>query len=260
MWEAFTNLLTTILENLYGLCGDWGLAIIVLTLIIRLLIMPLMTKSTKSSAKMQVLQPQMQELQERYRDDPERLNAEMRKFYAENNFNPMGGCLPILLQMPVFFALFSVIRNVEAIAANSGSTASFYNIVPNLSVGPAQIIAESGFGAAAVYIFLDVLFGVLTLIPMLLNTSMAQDENQQRTSRIMGIIMAVWMVWIGWNLPSGVLLYYNTSALWQVAQQQFVTKRVMADAKAEAEARLANAPVKVDVERREQKKRPRKKA
>lgn len=257
MWEAFIGLVTTILENIYRLCGDWGLAIILLTLIVRLLIMPLMTKSTKSSAKMQVLQPQMKEIQDRYANDPERLQEEMRKFYAENKFNPMGGCLPILLQMPIFFALFGVIRNIEAI---SGGQASFFNLVPDLAVGPAQVIAQSGIPAAAVYIFLDVLFGVLTLIPMLLNTTVTTDPAQQKTSRIMGVVMAVWMVWIGWNLPSGVLLYYNTSALWQVAQQQLVTKRVMADAKAEAEAKLADQPVTISIERREGKKRPHKKS
>lgn len=256
MWEAFTNLLTNILSGIHGFCGDWGLAIIILTLIVRLLIMPLMTRSTRSSAKMQVLQPKMQELQERYADDPETLQREMSKFYAENKFNPLGGCLPILLQMPIFFALFSVIRNVETIA---GGTASFYSIVPDLTMGPAQAIAKSGIPGAAVYIFLDLLFGALTLIPLLLNTQASTDPQQVRTSRIMGVVMSVWMVWIGWNLPSGVLLYYNTSALWQVAQQQLVTKRVMDEAKAKAEADLANRPVEVDVVRRDRKKRPRKK-
>lgn len=257
MWEAFTGLITNILSGIYGFCGDWGLAIIILTLCVRLLIMPLMTRSTRSSAKMQVLQPKMQELQERYANDPETLQREMSKFYAENKFNPLGGCLPVLLQMPIFFALFSVIRNVETIA---GGQASFFNVVPDLAVGPAQVIAASGFGAAAVYIFLDLLFGVLTLVPMMLNTQATTDPQQLRTTRIMGVVMAVWMVWIGWSLPSGVLLYYNTSALWQVAQQQLVTRRVMAEAKAEAEEAMANKPVEVDVVRKDRKKRPRKKA
>ncbi|MDO4807305.1 MAG: YidC/Oxa1 family membrane protein insertase [Coriobacteriales bacterium] len=257
MWEAFINLLTQILSGIYGFCGDWGLAIIILTLIVRLLIMPLMTRSTKSSAKMQVLQPQMQALQERYADDPETLQREMSKFYAENKFNPLGGCLPILLQMPIFIALFSVIRNIEFI---SGGAASFYNIVPDLAVGPAQVIAQSGIPAAAIYIFLDVLFGLLTLIPLMLNTQAGTDPQQQRTSRIMGVFMAVWMVWIGWNLPSGVLLYYNTSALWQVAQQQLITKRVINEAKAQAEAQMANRPIEVEVVRKDRKKRPHKKS
>ena len=105
MWEAFTNFITNILVGIHGFCGDWGLAIIILTLIVRLLIMPLMTRSTRSSAKMQVLQPKMKELQDRYADDPERLRQEMSKFYSENKFNPMGGCLPMLLTFPILWAI-----------------------------------------------------------------------------------------------------------------------------------------------------------
>ncbi len=257
MWEAFIGFTTNILSGLYGICGDWGLAIIILTLIIRILLTPLMVRSTRSSAKMQVLQPKMQELQERYADDPQRLQQEMSKLYAENKFNPLGGCLPVFLQMPVFFALFSVIRDVASL---SEGTPSFFNIVPDLSVGPAQVIADSGWQAAIIYIFLDLLFGLLTLIPLLLNTRTTTDPTQANTSRMMGIFMAVWMVWIGWGLPSGVLLYYNTSAIWQVAQQQFVTKRVLDAAKAEEEAKMANAPIEVDIVRKETRKRPRKKS
>ncbi len=262
LWDAFIKLITNILVAIHGFCGDWGLSIIILTLIVRLLIMPLMTRSTRSSAKMQVLQPKMQELQERYRDDPETLQREMSKFYSENKFNPLGGCLPILLQMPIFFALFGVIREVVSKPEVYGP-ASFFNIVPNLGIGPSQAIAQLNGGPwtdVAIYVFLDVLFGLLTLVPMLLNTQVSADPKQQRTTRIMGIVMSVWMVWIGWGLPSGVLLYYNTSALWQVAQQQLVTRRVMDAAKAEAEANMANKPVEIDVVRKERKQRPHKKS
>ena len=131
MWDWFVNFLTNVLAWLASLVGDWGLAVIILTFIIRLLIMPLMTKSTASTAKMQVLQPKLQEIQERYADDPERQMAEMRKFQAENDFNPLGGCLPMLLQMPVFFALFTVARNVPA-------DACFLNIMPSIKIGRAS--------------------------------------------------------------------------------------------------------------------------
>ena len=117
MWDWFVNFLTQVLEFLAGFSGDWGLAVIILTVIIRLLIMPLMTHSTASTARMQALQPLLQEMQEKYADDPQRLNEEMRKFQAEHNFNPLGGCLPMLLQMPIFFALFTVARNVPETAS-----------------------------------------------------------------------------------------------------------------------------------------------
>ena len=151
MWAAFIDLITQVIAIIKGFCGDWGLAIIILTVIVRILIMPLMNKSTRSSAKMQVLQPKMQEIQERYADDPEAMQREMSKFYAENDFNPLGGCLPILLQMPIFFALFAAIRNVEEV---SGGTASFYDIIPNLSMVPGVAAAELGWGPAVPYIVL----------------------------------------------------------------------------------------------------------
>ena len=112
MWDWFINFLTAVLAGIEGFVGDWGLAVIILTVIIRLILTPLMAHSTKSTARMQVMQPKLQEIQERYADNPERQAEEMRKIYADMKFNPLGGCLPIFLQMPVFFGLFTVAREL----------------------------------------------------------------------------------------------------------------------------------------------------
>ena len=242
MWDWFINFLYAILEGLAGFCGDWGVAVIVLTIIIRIIIMPLMTKSTASSAKMQALQPMMQEIQQRYANDPERQAKEMQKFYADNKFNPLGGCLPMIVQMPVFFGLFSVAKMVP-------KGEGFLNIVPELSESVSNMIHTTGLAGGAVYILLVVAFGVLTLIPMLMSAN------------FMGIAMAVMMVWVGWKLPAAVILYYDASAIWQVVQQKVVTQRVMDKVKAETEAKLAEQGVdsKIEVVRREKKARPRKK-
>ena len=251
MWDWFVQFLTAVLAGIQGLVGDWGLAVIILTFIIRLLIMPLMTKSTASTARMQVLQPKMMEIQERYADDPERQMQEMRKFQAENNFNPLGGCLPMLLQMPVFFALFTVARNVP-------TDASFLNILPSISMSVREAVASFGITGAIVYILFDVGFGAMTLAQMLMNVkNVPEDQRQQNI--IMGVMMGAMMVWFGWSVPAAVLLYYVTSAIWQVIQQQIVTKRVTEKVKAETEAQLANQPVEINVERRERKPRPKKK-
>lgn len=252
MWDWFINFLTWVLSSLQGFLGDWGLAVIVLTFIIRLALTPLMTKSAASTARMQLAQPRIQEIQERYADDPQRQGEELRKLYSEIKFNPVGGCLPMFLQMPIFFALFTVARNVPA-------EASFYNILTSLASSCSQMIATSGVGGAVVYIIFDLLFGVLTFIPMLFNTT-GQSGDQRNQSIIMGGVMAIMMVWFGWNVPAAVLLYYNTSAIWQVVQQRFITQRIIAKDKAEMEARLVDQPVEVDVVRKERKKRPHKKA
>lgn len=251
MWEWFTSFLTMVLEGIQGLVGDWGLAVIILTFIIRLLLTPLMNKSTASTARMQVMQPKLQEIQERYADDPVRQSEELRKAYADMKFNPLGGCLPVLIQMPIFFGLFSVVKNVPA-------DASFYGILPSISLSVQNVVATGDWLAAAPYIVFDVLFGVLTFIPMVMN--MSNQQGQQRSQMLMmGSIMSIMMLWFGWSVPSAVLLYYVTSSTWQVIQQKLITQRVMEREKAKAEAEAASKPVEVDVVRREKKPRPRKK-
>lgn len=255
MWDWIVNILFQVLKLIQGFAVDWGLSIIILVVIIRLLLTPLMVKSSKSTARMQVLQPKMMEIQERYADDPQRQAEEMQKFYSENKFNPFGGCLPILIQMPVLFALFTLLNNLPQYF--SGENFSFYNILPDLQATPAGTMGE-GLAVAAPYLIALILFAVLTLIPQLY-MSRNQTGQQAQTMRMTALIMTVMMLWIGWGLPAGVLLYYDVSSLWQVAQQLFVTQKVIEKAKAEEEERMANAPIEVNVVRRERKQRPHKK-
>lgn len=256
MWDAIVNILAHILSFIQSFAKDWGLSIVFLTIIVRLVLTPLVLKSTKSTARMQVLQPKMMEIQQRYADDPQRQAEEMQKFYAENKFNPLGGCLPLLIQMPILIALFTLLRDLAKYFPGIESF-SFYNILPDLGVTPGAMWA-SGFVESLPYIISLLLFSVLTIIPSLYQ-SRNQTGQQASSMRTMSIVMSVMMLWIGWNLPGGVLLYYDVSTLWQVIQQVFVTRRVMEKAKEEEEERLANAPIEVDVVRRERKARPHKK-
>lgn len=252
MWDWFVSFLTDVLAALAGAVGDWGLAVIILTVIIRLLIMPLMNKSTATTARMQVLQPKMMEIQERYADDPERQMAEMRKFQAEHNFNPFSGCLPMFLQMPVFFALFTVARNVP-------ENACFFNIMPSISISASQAVALYGIAGALVYLIFDLGFGLMTVAQMLMNVKTVPEEQRQQNI-VMGVMMGAMMIWFGWSVPAAVLLYYVTSAVWQIVQQQLVTKRVIAKVKEETEAKMdASQQVEINVVRKERKPRPKKK-
>lgn len=257
MWDWIVQILLQILRFIQGFASDWGLSIIILTVIVRLILTPLLLKSTKSTARMQVLQPKLMEIQQKYADDPQRQAEEMQKFYSENKFNPLGGCLPLLIQMPILLALFTLLRNLPGYIGESGVVFSFCNIMPDLTTTPGAQWAN-GIATALPYLISLILFGILTVIPSLYQ-SHNQTGQQASSMRTMALVMGIMMLWLGWNLPAGVLLYYDVSSLWQVAQQIFVTRRVMEKAKAEEEERLAHAPIEVDVVRREHKARPRKK-
>ena len=193
----------------------------------------------------------MKELQERYADNPQRMNEEMQKFYSESKFNPLGGCLPILLQMPIFFALFSVLKD------KLPAEAHFFSILDSLSQSVSGALAVNGIAGAWLFILLDIAFGLLTFVPMYLN-SVNSSEEQRSQTLIMGVVMAGMMMWFGWSVPVGVLLYYDTSAAWGVVQQLFITNKVMESARKKEAERAANQVV-VDVVRKEKKSRPHKK-
>lgn len=132
MWDAFKDWIFDCIQYFANICGDWGMAIIIITIIFRLLVAPIMHKQTKSSYQMQKVQPLMQEIQEKYADDQVRMQEEMQKLYAETKFNPLAGCLPMLLQMPIFIAMFQTLREI----GQREGTYTFYNLVPDLTDTP----------------------------------------------------------------------------------------------------------------------------
>ena len=127
---------------------------------------------------------------ERYADDPQRQAEEMQKFYSENKFNPMAGCLPLLIQMPILFALFTLLRNLPQYF-NDG-TFSFFNILPDLTTTPSASFAD-GFMVALPALVCLILFAVLTLIPQLY-MSRNQTGQQAQSMRMMAVVMTVMML------------------------------------------------------------------
>ena len=256
MWEVFKNWIFDIIQFFFGFCQDWGLAIIIVTIIFRVLISPLMHKQTKSSYQMQKVQPLMQEIQTKYADDKQRQSAEMQKLYAESGFNPLAGCLPMILQMPIFIALFQVLYDMNT--RTGGSEYTFYNILPNLVASPANAWAV-GVGPFIPYGILLIVFAGATFLPTLLQQK--GTNNPQKNQQIfMMVIMTLMMLWIGWGSPAGVLLFWATSSVFAVAQQQ-ITLSILRRKDREREALEAEVkPVKVDVTRKAKKPRPTKKA
>ena len=141
MWDFFITIMTTVLEFLVGFVADWGVAIIILTVVIRLLLLPLSIKQAESSTKISLLQPKLNAIQERYADDPTRQAEEMRKIYSENDFNPISGCLPMLIQMPIMIGLYRALRELP-------SGLNFLNLVPDLSLSASEVFKTSGIMGA----------------------------------------------------------------------------------------------------------------
>ena len=258
LWDWFKDFIFWGMDACYHFIGDWGLAIIVATLIFRLLLAPLMQKQIKSSYKMNKFSPMMQELQEKYADDPQRLSEETRKLYSESGFNPVAGCLPLFLQMPIFIAVFQVLRDEMSWRVGDASNGyNFLSIVPDLTVSPAAAFSE-GILVFLPYIILLLLFAGLTFAPMLIQQR-GQTGAQHQQMIIMAVVMSAMMLFIGWSSPAGVLLFWATSSLFGVLQQQ-ITTRLLKKEDEEAEKEIIDLePVKVDVVRKERKKRPTKK-
>lgn len=255
MWDAFKDLIFQIIEYFYDFAGDWGMAIILVTIIFRILISPLMHKQTKSMFQMQKVQPLMKEIQTKYADDPQRQQEEMQKLYAEAKFNPLAGCLPLVLQMPIFMALFQVLSEMGS--RTEGTTYEFYRIVPNLVIRPSEAFAD-GFGTFVPYLILMIVFAGATFLPMVLQQMGNKDNPQRNQTFIMSGVMSIFMLWISWGSPAGVLLFWGVSSLIGLGQQQ-ISMRIMKNKDAETAEAIDVKPIEVDVTRKPKKKRPTKK-
>ena len=257
MWEEICKIIAKLVELFYFGLQDWGLAIIVFTIVFRLLLMPLMLSQTRSSFQMQKVQPLLKDIQARYANDPVRMQEETQKLYAEAKFNPLASCVPMLIQMPIFIALFQVLRNIQNFLPQY-DTFRFYDIVPNLLATPSEVM-EQGIGAFIPYGVLIVIFVGATFLPMLLQQRDNQDSQQRNQMYLMSIIMGVMMLFVSWSSPAGVLLFWGVSGIIAVVTQQVYMRYLKRKAAAEEDEQIEVKPVKVEVERKVKKKRPTKK-
>ena len=257
MWEEICKIVARIVELFYFPVHDWGMAIILLTIVFRVLIMPLMLSQTKSSFMMQKVQPKLKEIQARYQGDPVRMQEETQKLYADAKFNPLAGCVPMLIQMPIFIALFQVLRNIQNYLPEYDHFA-FYNIVPNLLSSPAEVM-EQGIPAFIPYAVLIIIFVGATFLPMLLQQKNNQDSQQRNQMYMMSIIMGVMMLFVSWSSPAGVLLFWGVSGIIATITQQAYMRYLRNKTEASENEQIEVKPVKVEVERRVKKKRPTKK-
>jgi YidC/Oxa1 family membrane protein insertase len=189
------------LKGFYALVGNWGIAIILLTICVRLLVLPFNIMSYRSMKSMQALQPQMKELRERYKDDQQKLNQEMMGLLRTHKVNPLGGCLPVLLQLPIFLALYQVLgHSIELYQAPFGLW------IHDLSLKD------------PIYV-LPVLMGITMFMQQKI-TPNTLDPAQAKIIMFMPLIFSFFML----SLPSGLTLYIWVSALFAVVQQFYFMK------------------------------------
>ncbi len=198
---------------LHGFMSNWGLVIIVFSIVIKLLTVPLSTGQMKSMRKMQVLQPRVAEVREKYKDDNSKMNEELLKLYRTYGVNPAGGCLPLLLQMPILFALYSVLRNVIELRQ-----APFAFWIQDLSIPDALFHFGTSLPLIGAQLSGLTLLLVITMFVQQLFT--VTDPRQKSMAYIMPIIF----IFMFNNLPSGVALYYFMFNIFGLSQQIYLTK------------------------------------
>ncbi|MEC7120927.1 MAG: membrane protein insertase YidC [Pseudomonadota bacterium] len=194
------------LNFFYGLIGNWGWAIIVLTIVVKIILYPLSDKSYRSMGKMRIIAPEMQRMKEEFGDDRMRFSQEMMAMYKREQVNPLAGCLPLLLQMPIFLALYWVLmESVE------------------LRHAP-WLLWITDLSAMDKWFILPLIMGVTMYIQQMLNPQPA-DPMQAKVLRMLPLIFTVFLLFF----PAGLVLYWIVNNLFTIGQQWFVNKQIEKD-------------------------------
>lgn len=216
----------------------WGGAIILLTVLMRIVLFPLFVKQIHSSRKMQALQPQVAALRKKYKNDRQRLNQEMMKLYQENGANPIAGCLPLLVQMPVFFGLFGVLRGLSD--AHTGTTSHGISAKLVASAQKANIFGAHigdtfrnawghGITSALIITGLAVIISSTTTFFTVRSSMKRQpameEGNPMASAQKMMVFVAPLFGLFGISFPLGVLIYWVTTNSWTLGQQHYIYKR-----------------------------------
>ncbi len=228
------KILKVILEFLNKIVHNWGISIIIMTIILKVIMFPLSRKQSLGSLKMQELQPKMKAIQEKYKNDQQKLQQETQKLYQQAGYNPASGCLPMLFQMLILFAMFDLFNNYFEFRG-----ASFIpHWIPDLSTG--DVVASLKFDIPLIGNQIRIL-PVIYVITQLLSGKITQygqtaaPGQSQATMKFMMYGMPLMFFFMFYNAPAGLLLYWLTSNILQIFQQLFINK-MMKEKRAEKEA------------------------
>lgn len=199
-----------LLNLLYGFIDNYGITLIVFTVIVKGVLFPLYADQIKHSSRMADMQPKMQSLQKKYANDKETLNIKMMELYKEEKFNPMRGCLPMLIQMPIIFGLFALLRNPTTFIKSNEMLMAVHEAflwIPDLSQPDPWI--------------LPVLAGISTFISFSQtqkNTQVGDGNSMASMMKMMRYFFPIMIVWMGRSFPAGLTIYWFVGTLFQIAQ------------------------------------------
>jgi YidC/Oxa1 family membrane protein insertase len=260
LYHAVAVLLVGIHSGLSHVFGansgaSWALSIVLLTMAMRLVLFPVFVKQIRNQRAMQTLQPKMKELQAKYKNDKEKLNQEMMALWKENGANPLSGCLPLLLQIPIFISLFHTLREIKPRSSTCNShLPSCFQGVPGFSqneifsaahakIFGVPISASFRTGSDLLHalggstgstrvlaLVLTVLMGATTFITqrqlMAQNSASGTNSQMAQQQKILLYVFPVLFLFYGFAFPIGVLLYWLTTNVWSMVQQRVVIKRM----------------------------------
>jgi len=213
-WAPIAQPLFQALQFLYRFTGNYGVSIILLTVAIKILFIPLTQRSLKSMREMQKLQPQMQQIRERYKDKPDEMNKEIMELYRRHKVNPLGGCLPMVLQIPVFIGLYNALSNAVELRH-----APFIGWINDLSAPDRLGTMQLPFVERPGFPVLTLLMGGTMFLQQWMSPSQA-DPTQQRVMLIMPLMFTVMFI----NFPSGLTLYWLVNNILTIAQQYWINR------------------------------------
>jgi len=223
-----------LLIRFYSIVKNYGVAIILLTMLIKILFFPLTKKGSEATMRMQALAPKIKELQDKYKSDPKKLQLEMGKFYQQEGYNPISGCLPMLLQLPIFIAMYGLFNNHFDLRG----AVFIPGWIPDLSVPEAIWLFPNDFrmpllgwnalrALPFIYVGSQLLYGKVTQMP-------GQQSNQQM--KMMLYVMPIVFFFVLYDVPSGLLIYWIFSNLLTLVQQLIINRYVLAKRAAQAAA------------------------
>lgn len=220
--EPFAKFLFLLMQLFHKLTNSWGIAIILLTIALRIILYPLNTWSIKAQLRMQKVQPKIAEIQEKYKNDPQRMNTEIFKLYKQEKANPAVGCLPLLIQMPFGIAMFNLLKSHFDLRGASFIPGWINNLsAPDVLFSWSYSLPLIGTELH----LLPILFGIVMYLQQ--RASMKKTKNESTSQqKLMGNVFALIFPLLFYNMPSGLNIYFLSSMGLQFLQQWYMSKRV----------------------------------